>query len=426
MKTEREISHVTTTFSTDQLYVQKFTFIYCCIILSFSAFFTPQDFNLKVALIVNILFFLIGAPYWFRKTRISILYLNITSQISNALASVWTCSFLGPTSHINLVAIPQFVLVLMMFDKKPKLRFLLGLVCLFLLILPLFPFVNDIYLDKRMKESNLAILRSLIDLCVLTLTIYQFKVIVENWRDSLEKVKVEKSKLAEESMWRHKLLKILSHDIKEPMVYTLQYLRKLRRHTSKEEDLMIINQVENAQMVIREVISNIESYSSSSVENEIPKNFITLNEVIDKIMPWVKSRLDEKLIQIKIKTEDCGPALYVNHDSFLYQIFNNLISNAIKFSPRNSVIELEAIQLDAHTIRWVIRDFGSGIKKEAFSDVMYSELGSDGELGSGLGIKIAKIFAGKQGIEISWHSKFLRDDQLFVGTEIYLEQKRDT
>ena len=422
MKTEQEISPRTTTFSTDQSYVQKFTLIYCCILLSFSAFFTPQDFNLKVALIVNILFFLIGAPNWFRNWNIPSLYLNLISQISNALVSVWTCSFLGPTSHVNLVAIPQFVLVLMMFDKNRGLKFVLGTVCLFLLLLPLFPFVNELYLDKRMKESNLAILRSFIDLCVLTLTVYQFKVIVESWRDSLEKVKVEKAKLAEESMWRHKLLKILSHDIKEPMVYTLQYLRKLRRHTNKEQDLLIINQVENAQMVIREVISNIESYSSSTVENEMPKDWITLNEVLDKIMPWVKSRLDEKLIQIKLKSDDASLALYVNYDSFLYQIFNNLISNAIKFSPRNSVIELEAIQLDTHTIRWVIRDFGSGIKKEALSDLMYSELGSDGELGSGLGIKIAKTFAGKQGIEISWYSRFLSDEYQFVGTVIHLEQ----
>lgn len=423
MKTEQEISPPITTFSTDQVYVQKFTIIYCCILLSFSAFFTPQDFNLKVALVINILFFFIGSPYWFRKSEIPPLYLNLISQISNALVSVWTCTFLGPTSHINLVAIPQFVLVLMMFDKTPRLKFVLGGVCLFLLVLPFFPFVNELYLDKRMTESNLAILRSLIDLCVLTLTVYQFKVIVESWRDSLEKVNVEKAKLAEESMWRHKLLKILSHDIKEPMVYTLQYLRKLRRNTNKEQDLLIINQVENAQMVIREVISNIESYSSSTAVNEMPRDWITLNEVIDNVMPWVKSRLDEKNIQIKFKNDDTSPALYVNYDSFLYQVFNNLISNAIKFSPKNSVIELEAIQLDANMIRWVLRDFGSGIKKNALSDVMFSEIGSDGELGSGLGIKIAKTFAAKQGIEISWHSKFLTGEHHFLGTEVHLEQK---
>jgi hypothetical protein len=60
--------------------------------------------------------------------------------------------------------------------------------------------VDEVYLDKRMKESNLAILRSLIDISILTFTIYQFKVIVENWRDTLMRVKEEKAKVLEESV----------------------------------------------------------------------------------------------------------------------------------------------------------------------------------------------------------------------------------
>ena len=70
-------------------------------------------------------------------------------------------------------------------------------------------------------------------------------------------------------------------------------------------------------MVIRKVISNIESYSAVTIENEMPKQWITLKEVIDKIMPWVKSRLEEKLIHIKLKNHDANAALFVIHDSFL-------------------------------------------------------------------------------------------------------------
>ena len=422
MKTKQADTLGSVSLLTEQIYVQKFTITYCCALLSFSAFFTPQGFNLKVALIVNILFLLIGSPFWFRKSEIPALHLNCISQISNALVSVWACSFLGPTSHVNLVAIPQFVLILMMFDKTPRLKFSLGVVCLFLLVLPLFPFVNDLYLDKRMKEANLSILRSAIDLCVLSLIVFQFKVIIESWRVTLETVKKEKAKLAEESLWRHKLLKILSHDIKEPMVYTLQYIRKLRKNMTKEQDLLLINQVENAQMVIREVISNLESYSASSMEIVIPKVRISLQEILDEIMPWVKSRLDEKLIQLKIRHIDFGSSLYVNHETFTYQVFNNLISNAIKFSPRGAIIELEALCLNANKHRWIIRDFGNGIKKEALSDLIFSEVGSNGEIGSGLGIKIVKTFAIKQGIDITWHSKFLNGQNDFVGTEIFLDQ----
>jgi signal transduction histidine kinase len=412
-------------FSTDQLYVQKFTITYCCVILCFSAFFTPQDFNLKVALIINILFFLIGSPYWFRNTQIPILYLNIISQISNTLASVWTCSFLGPHSHVNLVAIPQFILVLMMFDEKSRIKYILGGVCLVLLVLPLFPFVNEIYLDKRMKESHLVVLRTFIDISILFISVFQFKVIVENWRKTLEVMKLEKNKLLEESRWRHKLLKILTHDIKEPMVYTIQFLRKLRKNSNKDIDINTINQIENAQMVIRDIISNIENYSSKNFDMELPRSWISLNEVVEKVMPLFKSRLEEKSIRMIHINPDPQIQFYINHDSFIYQIFNNLISNAIKFCPRASCIELEALNVSPHHVRWIIRDHGPGIRKEALTDLLFSEIGPYGESGTGLGIKIAKTFAQKQGLEISWHSHFLENRIELFGTVIYLDQKNE-
>jgi signal transduction histidine kinase len=410
-------------FATGQQYVQKFTITYCLIILTFSAYFTPQDFNLKVSVIVNTLFFLIGAPYWFRKSKISPYHLNIISQVSNALASVWTCSFLGPTSNINMVAIPQFVLVLMMFGGKPKTKYILGTVCIVLLLLPLFPFVNQWYLDKRMKEENLVILRAFIDLAILAMSAYQFKVIVENWRDALLEVEEDKLKLHAESMWRHRLLNILSHDIKEPMVYTLQFLRKLKKEEMSESDKRTISQIENAQMVIREVISNVESFSSFDFELDLPKNLMTLEDVMIKTMPWLKSRLDEKSIEIRILGDRKLHALMVYPDAFAYQIFNNLMTNAIKFSPRNSVIEISTTKIDNGKIQWMIRDYGPGIKKEAIGDDIYSENGSEGESGSGLGIRIAKTFAHKQGIEIEWMSKFTNPSHEEVGTTIFLNQK---
>ena len=410
-------------FSTGQYYVQKFTLTYCLIILTFSAFFTPQDFNLKVSVIVNILFILIAAPYWFRNSKIPSYYLNIISQISNALASVWACSFLGPTSNVNLVAIPQFILVLMMFGKKPKTKFLIGLVCIVLLLLPLFPFVSTLYLDKRMKDENLAILRAFINLAVLAMSAYQFKVIVENWRDALLVVEEDKMKLHAESRWRHRLLNILSHDIKEPMVYTLQFLRKLKKEEMTEAEKKTINQIENAQMVIREVISNVESFSSYDFEIDLPKSLVCLEDVIIKTMPWLKSRLDEKLIEIKINGDRKHFCLMVYPDAFAYQVFNNLITNAIKFSPRNGIIEISTKKLEDNTVRWIIRDYGAGIKKEAIGDAIFSESGSEGEDGSGLGIRIAKTFAEKQGIKITWRSKYTLDSFTEQGTEIFMDQR---
>lgn len=400
--------------STRQTYVQRFTLIYSSSTLIFSAYFSPQDFNFKVALIINILLFLIGAPYWFRKTSIPHVYLNILSQVSNAFASIWICSFLGPSSHINLVAIPQFVLVLMMFGGKHRiLSYLLGAMCIFQLSLPLFPFVNSWYLEKRMPEADLVILRELMDLSILMLTVYQFRVIAEAWRDALLIVSNEKQKLKTESEWRYRLLRILSHDIKEPMVSALQLLRKLRKGSKEELDPRLINQLENSQLMIRELISNVESYASAHEELQLPKSLMSPKEVIEKIMPWLKSRLEDKAITIETSHLVDDHKLWVNQEAFIYQVFLNILSNAIKFSPPNSRIEFSSSNANGHVI-WSIRDHGKGIHPDALSHKNFSEPGTSGESGSGLGIRIANLFAQKQGIQLKWETLKSPDEGTIV------------
>ena len=154
---------------TRQSYVRKFALLYCLASLSVSAFFTPQDFNPPVAIIVNILLYLIGAPYWFRNsTRLTPYSLNVISQVANAGATIWICSFLGPTSHINIVAIPNFIMALMMFHPvHSKSTVASAAASLALVMLPVFPFVDSWYAHKRMIESNLVILRSIVDIMIV-------------------------------------------------------------------------------------------------------------------------------------------------------------------------------------------------------------------------------------------------------------------
>lgn len=386
-----------------QAYVQKFTLVYSCVCLAFSLFFTPQEFNPRVAIPVNILLFLIAAPYWFRNTKASDVRLNVISQVSNALASIWICSFLGPTSHVNLIAVPQFILVLMMFEGRSRLlTSALGALCIFQLSLPLFPFVDTWYIEKRMKEENLVILRMFFDVTVLSLSTYQVKVIVNAWQDSMNEINREKLRVQHESEWRLRLLKILSHDIKEPMALSLQLIRKLEK-SNLPVDLSVLRHIENSQVMIQDVIGNIQTYSSDHFDFNLPKTNLTVTDTLDKIGLWLKTRLDEKQIQLDIQGVDADHKLYVVSDLFIYQIFLNLISNTIKFSPHASQIVIST-EMKNNKTRWILRDFGKGIALQNLTAEGISDPGTAGEVGAGLGIKIAKTFAKEQNISLSWLS----------------------
>ncbi len=401
-----------TNLKSRQEHVRRFTLVYCGVCLAFSAYFTPQGFNPATAVPVNVLLFLIGAPYWFRNARVSPTLLNAVSQVSNALAFVWICSFLGPTSHVNLVAIPQFLLVLMMFAGVNRpLSWIFGAMCIVQLTLPLFPFVDTWYLHKRMPEPALVVLRQFFDFTVLGLSTYQFRVIARAWRDAVALVEEEKRKLAEESAWRLRVLKILGHDVKDPANLALQLVRRIRKEAKGSVDVEFLEQVEQSQLLVREIIQNVESYALSHAELPQERAWCDVPGALARLSPWLTLRLEERSIRIDASGSRDEHRLWVVPEAFVFQVLANLVANSIRHSPSGSVLSLSTEQDQAGT-RWILRDQGPGFAEP--------DEASEGEA-KGMGIRIAKTFAKLQGLRIEWRNARESDSSPW-GTEVVIAQ----
>ncbi len=92
--------------------------------------------------------------------------------------------------------------------------------------------------------------------------------------------------------------------------------------------------------------------------------------------------------------------------SLLRRVFQNLIANAIKFTPRGEIIigarELE----DGGGVECWVSDNGTGIPAELLEKVFEKgETGPGGEDGSGLGLAIVKTFTEADGGKVSVESK---------------------
>ncbi|HEY4722101.1 MAG TPA: ATP-binding protein, partial [Anaerolineae bacterium] len=77
----------------------------------------------------------------------------------------------------------------------------------------------------------------------------------------------------------------------------------------------------------------------------------------------------------------------------LQQVFTNLISNSLKYSPENTVIRIEAARRDAQTVQVKVINHSPSVPEEHLTrifDKFYRITEADRVMGTGLGLSICK------------------------------------
>jgi signal transduction histidine kinase len=140
---------------------------------------------------------------------------------------------------------------------------------------------------------------------------------------------------------------------------------------------------------------------------------VDIGAMIDALLAARSARGIERGVQMRVKPRVDGPMLIMGEDGRLERVFENLIDNAISFSPDNGLIEI-TMKHDGGNIVIQIDDNGPGVPPEARDQVFrrFQSIRPEGEAfgkHSGLGLAIARtIVEGHQG-EIAVES---RDDAL--------------
>lgn len=163
------------------------------------------------------------------------------------------------------------------------------------------------------------------------------------------------------------------------MMRTLERLKKISR------SLLLISRIENEQF---SKLAQIE-----------PKKI--LNEVVEEIA----HRLEEKNIHIDIDLKYNKVQSGMNHD-LLFQLFYNLINNAIKFNKEDGIIQItDKFERGLYSIS--LSDSGQGIKAEEIPYIFdrFKKTGHAENTGYGLGLAIVKSIANYLSLKLEVNSK---------------------
>lgn len=166
----------------------------------------------------------------------------------------------------------------------------------------------------------------------------------------------------------------------------IEMMKTVDRLKNITKSLLLISRIENEQYIRKEEV----------------KPLLLFNEIIEEI----SHRLEEKHIQIFL---DVSPEVIlksVNKD-LLFQLFFNLIHNAIKFNHNNGKIFITEKYLSNNAYEITIRDTGIGIPKQDLPFVFdrFMKTNLEGDVGYGLGLAIVKSIAIYHQIQISIQSE---------------------
>ncbi len=182
----------------------------------------------------------------------------------------------------------------------------------------------------------------------------------------------------------------ISHEFRTPLTSIKGYAKLIRETENAER------RQEYAEIVAAETDRLADLASSillmSQLESgmgEIAKQPFRLDEQLRRVIVLLETQWSAKELDMAVDLEavDC----HANED-LLFQVWLNILDNAIKFSPAEGRVEVH-LTADNGACTCTIRDFGAGIKNEHQSRVFEKFFKADkarGSPGSGLGLSIAK------------------------------------
>ncbi|WCL48806.1 ATP-binding protein [Leptospira sp. GIMC2001] len=186
---------------------------------------------------------------------------------------------------------------------------------------------------------------------------------------------------------------IASHDLQEPLRMVTSFLTQLEKKYSESLDekakLYIYYAVDGAKRM-RQIILDLLDFSRVGKFDE-EKEAIDLRRIIDQVSFILRKSIEEKSAEINIISI---PESIFCHKTPIEQIFQNLLSNALKYSAteRTPVIEISCTELEDFW-EFSIKDNGIGIDEDAFDRIfiIFQRLHAKDEYGgTGMGLSIVK------------------------------------
>ena len=232
-----------------------------------------------------------------------------------------------------------------------------------------------------------------------------------------EEILLQKNLLEESNAEKNKLMSIISHDMRTPLINIEGYLELLNENSLDSfQRPLIEKELLTATNNTMQMLSNLLFWTKSQMERPVLNLLeVNLSSVLDSTLDMEKMLAKRKGISLNYQINE--QITVIADIDMLQLVVRNLVNNAIKFTSTGGTIVIDAEVL-TNECKVTVSDNGKGIKQaeqeKVFSITTEPAFGTNNERGVGLGLTLCKEFIERQGGRIGFESVFGKGSSFYI------------
>ena len=233
---------------------------------------------------------------------------------------------------------------------------------------------------------------------------------------------------------KREFISVVSHELRTPLTSIRGMISLVANEVvgelPDEARDMLMSALKNTERLgaLIDDILDIEKIEAGKIDLKIRP--IDIADVLGEVVETSHQFAADADVTLRIGRSLPPLQIYADGDK-LHQVLTNLVSNAIKYSPPDEIVEISCREVDADMVRIAVRDRGPGIPVE-FREKLFDKFSradtSDRRQrqGTGLGLSIARRITEQMGGDIGFDTAIGEGTTMYIDMPIYsgLEEGR--